>query len=315
MGEFDLIARYFAPLAAPADDVVLGIGDDAALLRAPPGGLLAVSVDTLVAGVHVPLDCPPAALGYKLAAVNLSDFAAMGAQPRFATLALTLETAEPSWLEAFAGGLAVALGPAHVALVGGDTTRGPLTVSLQLIGWAPAMPLRRDAARVGDRVMVSGTLGDARAALDFLDATAPNADQAWLLQRYYRPTPRLALGQALAGLAHAAIDVSDGLVADVGHIARASGVAIDLELERLPVSPALCRETGVQAARSAAAGGDDYELAFTVAAEDVARVVALAAGLDVAVTEIGSVTAGAGVCCRDGAGRDVSAGLAGYRHF
>ncbi|MCB1745876.1 MAG: thiamine-phosphate kinase [Gammaproteobacteria bacterium] len=315
MDEFDLIARYFAPLAARADDIVLGIGDDAALLRTPPGATLAVAVDTLVAGVHVPHDCAPAALGYRVAAVNLSDLAAMGARPRFATLALTLETAAAAWLEAFAAGLASALAPAGVALVGGDTTRGPLCVTLQLLGWAPEVPLRRDGARVGDHVLVSGTLGDARAALDLLGQAAADADQAWLLERYYRPTPRLALGQALAGLAHAAIDVSDGLVADLGHVARASGVAIDVELERLPLSPALRRHAGDGAARCAAAGGDDYELAFTVAAADRGRVIEQAAALGVTVTDVGRVVAGAGVRCRDADGRDQAAELAGYRHF
>ncbi len=316
MDEFELIARCFAPLGGAADDVVLGIGDDAAVLAVPPGQTLAVAVDTLVSGVHFPPAIAPADLGFRLAAVNLSDLAAMGARPRWATLALTLPAADEAFVTGFAQGLGEALQPYRVCLVGGDTTRGPLTVSLQLMGLLERPALTRAGARAGDVVAVSGTLGDARAALDLLELDEPDEDARYLLARYFRPTARVALGLALGPLAHAAIDVSDGLVADLGHIARASGVAIDVELERLPLSPALARRCSRAGALAhAAGGGDDYELAVCVPPTAWPAARAAAVQLGVALTAIGQVTAGAGVRCHDAAGNDRAGDLAGYRHF
>lgn len=320
MDEFALIERHFAAMGGDDRDVLIGIGDDAAVI-APLRAPLAVAVDTLVEGVHFPRAIAPADLGYRVAAVNLSDLAAMGAQPRFATLALTLPHADPAWLADFAGGLASALQPSGTALVGGDTTRGPLTVTLQVMGVLHGAPLRRGGAVAGDLVAVSGTLGDARAALDLLagvagDATAQPAVRARLLERYFRPCARVALGRALVGLAHAAIDVSDGLIADLGHIAAASAVAIEVEVARLPLSSALRDYRDDATARAyATSGGDDYELAFTFAAADQAAIAAAARAVGVAVTIIGAVTAGRGVTCRDADGRDCTPTQGGYRHF
>jgi len=319
MDEFALIERYFAVLGGDTSGVLCGIGDDAAVL-APPPVPLAVAVDTLVEGVHFPPDIAPDDLGFRAAAVNLSDLAAMGATPRYATLALTVPAAEPRWLAGFARGLADALRPSGTVLIGGDTTRGPLTVTVQLIGLLHGPALYRAGARSGDLVAVSGTLGDARGALDVLEGTLPvgfaAADRDWLLQRYLRPRARTALGIALGGLAHAAIDVSDGLVADLGHVAAASGVAIEIDLSRLPLSAALGRLAGAGTARDyAASGGDDYELAFTFppAALTAVRAAALQCGDE--VTVIGRVTDGAGVRCLDADGRDRTPPTGGYRHF
>lgn len=315
MDEFALIGRYFAALGDVGADILCGIGDDAALI-APRAPQLAVVVDTLVETVHFPAGFAPADLGFRAAAVNLSDLAAMGARPRYATLALTLPTADEDWLAAFARGLGEALQPAGVALVGGDTTRGPLTVTVQLIGLQEGPALRRSGAQPGDLVCVSGTLGDARAALDLLALPKVDADQRALLQRYCRPQARFALGQALAPLAHAAIDVSDGLVADLGHVASASAVAIEIELERLPLSRALLRHCSrAQALSYAAGGGDDYELALTVAPARLGDVQAAATQCGVPIQVIGQVSAGQGLRCLDGSGRDCAPRHAGYRHF
>ncbi|MEQ8232589.1 MAG: thiamine-phosphate kinase [Gammaproteobacteria bacterium] len=319
MDEFELITRCFAPLGTDARDVVLGIGDDAAVLAVPPGHTLAVAVDTLVNGVHFPADIAPADLGYRVAAVNLSDLAAMGAEPRWATLALTLPAAEPAWVETFAGGLADACAPHGVALVGGDTTRGPLCVTVQLMGLLERAPLTRAGAQAGDVVLVSGSLGDARAALDCLDAAVTgraNDDVTALRARYFRPAARVALGRALAPLAHAAIDVSDGLLADLGHLAQASNVAITVRLDQLPLSAALVRHCArEQALEYAASGGDDYELALCVPRSACAAARAAAARLGVPLTAIGEVTAGRGVRCLDADGAERRFAAGGYRHF
>ncbi|MEX2479289.1 MAG: thiamine-phosphate kinase [Gammaproteobacteria bacterium] len=315
MDEFALIARYFSPLGDAGADILCAIGDDAALIE-PTAGRLAVVIDTLVEGVHFPSSITPADLGFRAAAVNLSDLAAMGARPRYATLALTLPSAEPAWLAAFAQGLGEALRPAGVALIGGDTTRGPLTVTVQILGLQDGPAMLRAGACVGDLVCVSGTLGDARAALDSLDAPARNPDVIEFARRYFRPQARLELGLALGTFAHAAIDISDGLIADLGHIAAASGIAIDIELERLPLSAALSRHYPRNTALAyAAGGGDDYELAFTLAPEHLAAAQAAAAACAVPITVIGAATVGRGVRCLADDGRDRAAEFCGFRHF
>lgn len=316
MDEFDLIARYFAPLEIPSPDIRIGIGDDAAVLAWPAGEQLVVAVDTLVDGVHFPHALRADAVGHRLAAVNLSDLAAMGARPRHATLALTLPTLDEAWLAAFARGLGEALGAAQVSLVGGDTTRGPLTLSLQVMGGVAGAAMSRRGAQVGDIIAVSGTLGDARAGLDLALADPAAASDDPLLARFLWPTPRLALGQGLRGRAHAAIDVSDGLVADLGHVMHQSGCGADIEVSRLPLSSALRAAVGVDTAREfALAGGDDYELALCIPPASWAAAEALARQLDVPLTAIGRVTAGRGVRCLDGQGRDVAPMTRGYRHF
>ncbi len=261
LGEFDLIDRYFRDAAARRDDVVLGVGDDGALLRPRPGFDLVMVTDTLVEGTHFKSGASPRSVGHRALAVNLSDLAAMGAEPAWALLALTLPSTDESWIKEFSAGF-LALAKAHgVALVGGDTTRGPLSITVQAVGYVPkGQGLVRSGAKVGDVVLVSGTLGDAAAGLHDL-----NED---LRERFDFPTPRVALGQALLGTASAAMDVSDGLLADLGKLSAASGVGAALELECLPLSTALIETRGLDAARRLAlTGGDDYELLFTLPLE------------------------------------------------
>ncbi|MBB1088021.1 thiamine-phosphate kinase [Lysobacter sp. SG-8] len=314
MAEFDLIERI-RRRAGVRDDVVLGIGDDAALLQPPSGRQLVVAMDTLNDGVHFPRGTAPADIGWKALAVNLSDLAAMAAEPAWCTLSLSLPDADAGWLDGFLDGF-LTLADAHrVALVGGDTTRGPLSVCVTVHGLvAPGRALRRDAARVGDAVWVSGTLGDAAAALALLEGGAPVP--AALRARLDRPVPRVALGAALAGQANACIDVSDGLLADLGHVCDASGVGIRLHRDALPASAGLrAAVDGEALARCQASGGDDYELAFTAPAarDDAIRAAAAAAG--VAVTRIGDVVAGERVRAFDADGAEWQPPARGYAHF
>ena len=330
--EFDLIARIRARVAT-RDDVVLGIGDDAALVVVPSGRQLAVAMDTLNAGVHFPHDTRAADIGWKALAVNLSDLAAMGARPAWCTLSLSLPDADMSWIDAFLDGF-LALAALHdVALIGGDTTRGPLSVCVTVHGFIePGRALRRDGARRGDDVWVSGTLGDAAAGLDHrvaIDAAVPTdgdagdvrmqADpdaRAFLRGRLDRPTPRVALGRALIGIATACIDVSDGLLADLAHVARASDVHVQVDVDALPVSDALraCRDAEDRRALQAT-GGDDYELCFTASPALRGAIEAVAIAAATPVTRIGVVQAGAGVAAIDGAGQTWQSIRHGYQHF
>lgn len=316
MGEFELIRRYFAaaPCAQAAEGIVLGIGDDCALLQPAPGMQLAVSSDTLVAGVHFPHPCDPALLGQRALAVSVSDLAAMGAAPLGFTLALTLPEAAPAWLEGFARGLSQMAQSCAIALVGGDTTRGPLSLTLSVFGQVPAgQALTRGGARPGDLLCVGGSLGDAAGALPLVlgQQQAAGAQADYLLQRYWAPQPQLALGQWLRGRASAALDISDGLLADCGHIAVASAVALQIELERLPLAPALRALAGARARDCALAGGDDYRLAFTLPA---ACLPALQAQWPEAAV-IGRVLAGQGVQLLDAQGRLLEQPCVGYQHF
>ena len=317
MDEFRLIDTLIVPHAGTRADVLLGIGDDAALVVPPAGEALVLALDTLVEGIHFLPDILPETLGYRLAAVNLSDLAAMGARPLWATLGLTLPAADPHWVEPFMRGLAAAFAPWQVALVGGDTTRGPRTLSLQLSGAVPASAaLTRHGARPGDQVFVSGTLGDAAAGLALAQAgTRRHADEAFLVNRYERPEPRLALGLALRGVASACIDVSDGLLADLGHILARSRCAARLDLAALPLSPALRAAVAPDTAlEHALGGGDDYELCFTVPAEALASLELLREAGQV-LTRIGEIVAGEGLTLLDVEGKTVSPGVRGYRHF
>lgn len=296
MSEFDLIRDHFARLGARREDVVLGVGDDCALLRVPPGRELAVSIDTLVSGVHFLPDCDPEGLGHKSLAAGLSDLAAMGAEPAWATLALTLPAADDAWVGAFARGLAALAVDHRLALVGGDITRGPLTVSVQVHGFVPAGEgVRRSGARPGDLVCVSGTLGDAALALALIEAGGPVPEA--LRGRLERPTPRVALGLALRGLASAMIDLSDGLAADLGHILEASGnPGAEVRLGDLPLSDAVARRVReVGDWTLAAAGGDDYELCFTVPPHRGAGIADAAAAAHCVVAVIGAITATPGL--------------------
>jgi thiamine-monophosphate kinase len=322
MREFEIIERYFSRPVGD-DDVLLGVGDDAALLRA--AGTIAVTVDTLVEGVHFLAGVDAEALGHRVLAVNLSDLAAMGARPRWCTLALTLAEAEPAWIERFARGFYDLAARFDVSLVGGNLARGPLSATLQLIGTVePDAALRRSGGRPGDDVYVSGTLGDAAAGLAILTSRssnaggAPTADAAALVERFLRPRPRVELGLALAGIASAAIDVSDGLAADLGHLCRASGCLAVVDVERLPLSPELVAQCSADAAlERAVGGGDDYELCFTAAPARAARIEAAAAAAGTRVQRIGRLVearAGGGIAWRRG-GAPYAPAAGGYVHF
>ena len=318
--EFDLIRRYFTH---PVHHTVLGVGDDAALVRVRRGRELVVSTDMLLEGRHFFAGADPRLLGHKALAVNLSDLAAMGATPRWATLSLALPGADARWLRAFAAGF-MGLARAHgVDLVGGDTTRGPLTLCVQIMGEVPAgQALRRDAARAGDDVWVSGHVGDAALALAALAGRIRLArtELARLERRLHAPAPRVALGQALRRIARGAIDVSDGLVADLGHICERSGVGAVVELARVPASLTMRRHLDHPAATAARlAGGDDYELCFTAAPRRRAAIGRVAARLGLALTFIGRIVsarrADRRVTVMDAAGRPLSLPARGYDHF
>jgi thiamine-monophosphate kinase len=312
--EFALIERIRRRAATRAD-VVLGIGDDAALLQVPAGHWLAVATDTLNAGVHFPADSHAADIGWKSLAVNLSDLAAMAAAPAWATLSLSMPRADEAWVEGFLDGF-LALGDAHgMALVGGDTTQGPLSICVTVHGLvAEGRALRRDGAGRGDDVWVSGTLGDAAAGL--AQWRGGGAADPVLRARLDRPTPRVALGAALAGIATAAIDVSDGLLADLGHVCRASGVGAEVQLESLPASPSL-RAHFDPAARAGlqAGGGDDYELCFTAPAGARDALAALARDQSLPLTRIGRIVDGRGVRALRGDGSEWQPPHRGYAHF
>ncbi len=309
--EFELIARIRAR-AGQRDDVLLGIGDDAAILRVPAGYDLVVSTDTLNFGVHFPIDTAPSDIGWKSLAVNLSDLAAMGAKPAWCMLNLTLPAADSDWVDAFLDGFLALAAQHDVALVGGDTTRGPLSITVTVHGFVPhGTALRRSGARIDDEVWVSGTLGDAAAGLALVGRT-----DTQLRARLDRPTPRVALGIALRAIANACIDVSDGLLADLGHVALASNVGAEVDVALLPTSPALL--SAVDATSRIAmqlGGGDDYELCFTASPALASDVTAAAASADVPVMRIGRIEAQPGLRVRDADGVVRDAQATGYRHF
>ena len=314
MAEFELVDRI-RQRAGSRDDVVLGIGDDAAVLRMPAGCELVVATDTLNTGVHFPHDSAPADIGWKALAVNLSDLAAMGAEPAWCTLSLSLPHPDMAWIDGFLDGF-LALASRHgMALVGGDTTRGPLSICVTVHGFVEqGRALRRDGARTGDDVWVTGTLGDAAAALAQLQAGGV-ADPTLRL-RLDRPEPRVGFGHAIADIAHACIDLSDGLLQDLGHVCGASGVGAHVQVDALPASATLAsRSTGDTLRGEQACGGDDYELCFTAAPEARARIQAIAEGQGVAATCVGRIVAGAGVEAVRADGRPWSPPRSGYAHF
>jgi len=284
-GEFDLIARYFNRYRTARRDVQLGIGDDCALLTVAEKQLLAVSTDTLVEGIHFLKTIDPADLGYKALAVNLSDLAAMGADPAWVSLALTLPEVNTDWLEAFSDSLFEQLNYYGMQLIGGDTTRGPLSMTLTIQGLIPMdRALTRGGASVGDWIFVTGSLGDSAAGLAILLEQLDVKDAAHretLLKRHLRPTARILQGQALRGFASSAIDISDGLISDLKHVLNASGCGARLDLDALPLSPALLESVDrEQALKWALTGGEDYELCFTV--PEINR-----GALDVALSHLG----------------------------
>ena len=317
LSEFDLIARYFT--RAPRDPrIALGVGDDCALLSPAPGMQLAISSDMLVEDRHFFAGADPLTLGHKCLAVNLSDLAAMGARPIAFTLALALPEAKAEWLEPFSRGM-LALADAHgCELIGGDTTKGPLNICITVFGEVPAnAALRRDAAKAGDDVWISGTLGDARLALAGyrrelqLGEAALNAAG----RRMHAPTPRVDLGVALRGIAHAAIDISDGLVGDLGHILERSGTGATIDADALPAGPSLALQTPDVRRRFALAGGDDYELCFTAPAHRRTAVLDAARSAGVDVTRIGHIDAEPGLRITDGSGASLPLALTSFDHF
>lgn len=324
MDEFDLIERIRMRTATKRADVRLGIGDDGAVLAMPAAHELVVCTDTLIGGVHFPLETSAQAIGWKSLAVNLSDLAAMGAAPAWATLALTLPAADAAWVDAFADGFAALAREYRLALVGGDMTRGPLAITVTAHGFIPeGCALRRGGAKCGDLVFVTGTLGDAAAGLAVLDHNPSHVitlrEAAWdlrqqVIARLERPVPRVAHGIVLRALASACIDVSDGLIADLGHVCVASGVGAEIELNRLPASSALLGLFEAEArAMFQLAGGDDYELCFCVSPERAERAIDGLAQIGGA-TCIGRLVEGSGVRVFDGNGHALAVPR-GWEHF
>jgi thiamine-monophosphate kinase len=324
-GEFELIARYFAPLAEAVPGAQ-GLRNDAAIFEPAGDDSLVLTLDAMVAGVHFLAEDPPETIGRKLLRVNLSDLAAMGARPRGYLLATAFpKDIDEAWIAAFAAGLAEDQAIFGVALYGGDTvsTPGPLTLSLTAFGEAPKdRTLSRATARAGDLVYVSGTIGDGLLGLETLRgglSGLAEAQRSYLATRYRLPEPRLELGRRLAatGLASAALDVSDGLAADLGHIAEESGLAAAVEAGAVPLSPAARAviEAAPERLPELLGGGDDYELLFTVAPERAGEVAALAQALDLPLTAVGAMAAGRGLRLHDPAGREITLEGTGWRHF
>ena len=324
LSEFDLIKTYFMR-TPPADARIgLGIGDDCALLAPAPGTEMAVSTDMLVEGRHFFAGADANSLGHKALAVNLSDLAAMGATPVAFTLALSLPAVDPAWLGAFSQGLLVLADLHHCALIGGDTTKGPLNICITVFGeLPPRAALRRDAAIAGDDLWVSGTLGDARLALavqrgengESAGLVLTDAQKGQAAQRLHRPTPRVALGIALRGIAHAAIDISDGFSGDLGHILARSGCGASIDVDALPAGPVLLEQTLDKRRAWTLAGGDDYELCFTAPVSQRAAVIAAGITAKTPVTRVGSIDATASMRLQDASGALLPISPASFDHF
>ena len=318
LSEFSLIETYFTDLTSNRDDVYLGIGDDCALLTCPHDQVVAVSIDTLVEGVHFFADVDPASLGHKSLAVGLSDLAAMGATPAWFTLALTLPDSNEPWLNAFSQGLATLAKQHNIQLVGGDTTKGPLTISIQVHGFIkPEQALRRNGAQIGDLIYVSGTLGDAGAALQLKlqqwdDDKLTAEDKQYFYQRLEKPTPRIQLGQDLLDFATSAIDISDGLSSDLSHILKKSGVGATIDLTKLPLSTSLQKISKTKAVAFALNSGDDYELCFTIPADKKDQFESTVGSI---YTQIGVIDAELGLRALALDGQKQSITGSGYDHF
>lgn len=317
MDEFALIRRFFD---RPIEDesIRLGIGDDAALVGPEPGRELVCAVDTIVAGTHYPQDLPPFDVGYRSVAINLSDIAAMGARPRWMTLALTIPNADTGWLSLFAEGLFTAASEANVSLIGGDTTRGETTViSIQLMGDVdPEKAIRRSGARPGDGIFVTGTPGDAAAGLSLLTGGSDQTGESeYLIGRFVRPTARVEFAASIASIASAAIDLSDGLYADLQKLLLSSKAGATLDVSRLPLSAEILAKFDYDdAVNFALGGGDDYELCFAASQCDDSEIDTLAKQNHLQVTRIGKVVAGDGIACRRD-GETFKYTDPGYRHF
>ena len=315
-GEFELIRRFFT---RPAPQALLGVGDDAALIDLTPGMSLAISTDMLVSGRHFFSDVDPYLLGRKSLAVNLSDMAAMAARPRWATLALALPTVDETWLEHFSRGFFSLADEYKVELIGGDTTAGPLNICVQIMGEvAPAQALRRDGAKVGDDIWVSGELGAAALALHAMQnkIVLSSDSLARCALRLHDPSPRVALGLALRGISRCAIDVSDGLLADLGHILEGSNVGAEIRFSDVPgsvdVRGFVDQPIGQQALLS---GGDDYELCFTTAENCRNKIAQIARRLDLRLSRIGRIVVGDKLIVLDEQGREINMEYTGFDHF
>ena len=317
MTEFEIIERYFN-FSKQAAEVITGIGDDAAVIR-PDASPIAISVDTLVAGVHFPLDTSPVDIAYKALAVNLSDLAAMGATPRWFTLSLVLPEADDDWLEKFASSLSDIAEQYHIALVGGDTTRGPLTITIQVMGALPKKGgVLRSTASPNEDIYVTGTLGDAAIGLlAYQDKIRlANEEKKYCIERLNRPTPRLKIGQALINCATSMIDCSDGFAADLGHILQASDIGAEVTFASLPLSFAGNNwiKTG-ENPELIINGGDDYELIFTAPTQAAYEIKKIASELNVTITCVGSTTHTKGLQIYTEDNRVMSLTDVGYNHF
>lgn len=326
--EFEVISRYFSGITSASLSsnlsIDLSVGDDCALLSIPEGQRLALSVDTLVAGRHFPITANPNDIAQRAVAVAISDLAAMGAQPLAFTLALTLPTVDNQWLEGFSSGLRQAAAYYQIPLIGGDTTCGPLTITLQVHGLVPVDGgLLRSGAQVGDTIFVTGCLGDAAAALALIEPQPEQPlhlnteQQQYLYSRFYTPQIRVDFGQRILTLAHAAIDISDGLLADLGHICTASGVGAIINIEDIPLSTVLATAmTRASAVNYALTGGDDYELCFTAAANQQAKLMGYAKEGDLPITAIGRIVEGDnGIICIGENNHQCEFEVTGYQHF
>lgn len=318
LSEFDLIKQYFIQNYAPDPRFALGIGDDCALLNPSPGMQLAISSDMLVSDRHFFHDADPYLLGHKSLAVNLSDLAAMGAKPLAFTLALSLPEANPTWLAAFSKGLLTLANVHQCRLIGGDTTKGPLNICITIFGeLPPASALRRDAAKAGDDIWISGNLGDARLALAayWKEATLSAEAHQQAATRMHQPTARIALGIALRGIAHAALDISDGLIGDLGHILSASKVGASLYVDKLPAGPVLELQDSHLRREFTLAGGDDYELCFTAPANQREAVLAAGRSSNTAVSLVGQIEVESGLRVLDQNGKALDLQLKSFDHF
>ncbi len=315
LSEFELINKSFRNAFKDDSNVICGIGDDAAIVTVPPGKLLAISVDTLVAGVHFPLNTTPADIGYKSLAVNLSDMAAMGAEPRWITLSLTLPENDPDWLTGFMSGFSVLARQYALSLIGGDMSRGPLSITLQIHGFVPeGKVLYRGNAKAGDLIYVSGTLGDAGLALGMTEDCykVDEKYREYLMERLNRPVPRVELGIALRGIANSAIDISDGLLADLEHIVEASNTGATVNVEHLPMSPAVKAQN--DAIDIALTSGDDYELCFTVLPAKQLQV-ENELKKKFQLTCIGKITDGKGIIWQQADGSEYQPKKKAWQHF
>jgi thiamine-monophosphate kinase len=319
MNEFDIIKHYFATQQTQRGDVRIGIGDDAAIVNVPQGHELAITTDTLIAGIHFPESTPAYDIGFKSLAVNLSDLAAMGATPAWVTMALTLPDNNKDWIQNFCAGFFALANRWGIALIGGDLTHGPLAITIQALGLTPQQQaILRSQAKPGDLIYVTGTIGDAGLALRFLQhqLVLDDRQQPQVLERLNRPEPRVATGQHLRGIASAAIDISDGLAADLGHVLEQSHVGAVLYVDQLPLSEALVRSLSHEEAIALAlTAGDDYELCFTVPAKLQTELKRQLSTLPCRFTCIGEIRQHPGLELKYQNGSNYHGAIIGYQHF